>query len=79
MRSLKSNILHQYEKAIVSINSDQDVSCEFFEDLVITDEGEEEIYVGRTLLNRFILVPRMAEEKRDKKWEVYSSSFFPFG
>ncbi|KGT37298.1 hypothetical protein P421_16130 [Heyndrickxia coagulans P38] len=76
---MKSNILHQYEKAIVSINSDQDVSCEFFEDLVITDEGEEEIYVGRTLLNRFILVPRMAEEKRDKKWEVYSSSFFPFG
>ncbi|WP_342399717.1 hypothetical protein NST20_14210 [Weizmannia sp. FSL W8-0676] len=55
-------MLHQYEKAIVSINSDQDVSCEFFEDLVVTDEGEEEIYVGRTLLNRFILVPRIAGE-----------------
>lgn len=48
------------ENIISMLYSEEDIGCQFFEDLVVFDEGEEEVYIGRTLLNRFILVPRIA-------------------
>ena len=38
------------------------IQCVPFDDLVVFDEGEEEVYIGRTSLNRFILVPSIAGE-----------------
>ncbi|WP_102273682.1 hypothetical protein [Cytobacillus massiliigabonensis] len=48
------------ENIISLLDNEEDISCQFFEDLVIFDEGEDEIYIGRTLINRFILVPKIA-------------------
>lgn len=41
---------------------DRYIECVPFDDLVVFDEGEEEVYIGRTSLNRFILVPSIAGE-----------------
>lgn len=53
------------------LGSEGDLSFKFFEDFIVLNEGEDEVYIGRTLLNRFIIVPKIAghvvEELRNGK------------
>lgn len=52
------------ELAIELINSEEDVEIKFFEDLVVIEEDEdsEEVFVGRTSMDEYIYVPKIAGE-----------------